>query len=158
MEREWTIQEAADEIGITPHTLRYYEKAGLLVPVSRNVGGHRRYSQREIDFLLFLTRLRSMGMPIQQVKKYAELARQGKDTTHERGQLLFNYRKEVCSRISELERNLKILDYKIGLYRQGWSATDGDDPCIRELRQLCTLMKNQEESIETEKDSEFTRR
>lgn len=51
-----TIQQVAEATGLSVHTLRYYEKAGLLAPVARNEGGHRRYVPRDVDALLFLTR------------------------------------------------------------------------------------------------------
>lgn len=71
--RELTIQQVAEDTGISVHTLRYYEKAGLLAPISRSMGGHRRYQERDVQFLLFLARLRSTGMPIYKVKEYADL-------------------------------------------------------------------------------------
>lgn len=138
MDGELSIQEVSAATGLTPHTLRYYEKAGLLERVERNGGGHRRYAQRDVDFLLFLSRLRKMGMPIHQVKRYAELSREGPSTIGQRGELLQAYRRQVCDHIAALEKNLQILDYKIRLYGQGWAPCDAADPCLEELRRLCT--------------------
>ena len=74
MTQEWTLREVSEQTGLSTHTLRYYERAGLLAPVARTDGGHRRYSERDIDSLLFLTKLRLTGMPIAGVRRYAELA------------------------------------------------------------------------------------
>lgn len=137
MERELTIAAVVEATGLTAHTLRYYERAGLLGPVDRNTGGHRRYHEMEVDFLLFLTRLRSTGMPIHQVREYAELARLGPSTIGARKALLERHRANVRARIAELEGNLALVDYKIGLYEQGWVSTGADDPCMAKMRELC---------------------
>ena len=69
-----TIAEAAQETGLTTHTLRYYERDGLmLASVDRSVSGHRRYSERDLTWIEMITRLRSTGMPIRDVRRYAEL-------------------------------------------------------------------------------------
>jgi DNA-binding transcriptional MerR regulator len=138
MERELTIQDVAEATGLTAHTLRYYERAGLLAPIPRNQGGHRRYRELDVDALLFLMRLRMTGMPIHQVRQYAALTREGAHTIDERRALLEAHRESVRQRILELGQNLAALDYKIGLYERGWTPQGGaNDPCLRELRQLC---------------------
>lgn len=141
MEPELTIQEASDATGLSAHTLRYYEKAGLLAPIERNDGGHRRYRQRDVDAVLFLAKLRLTGMPIQGVREYAELVRQGPDTIAERKALLERHRRDVCQQMAVLEKNLAVLDYKIGLYERNWIPGDASDPCIAELRKLCTPLE-----------------
>lgn len=113
---ELTIQQVAEGTGLTVHTLRYYERAGLLPPVARNGGGHRRYTPRDVDFLIFLTRLRMTGMPIHQVRRYAELALAGDHTAEERKAMLVSHREAVKRHIDGLHRNLDALDLKIGLY------------------------------------------
>ena len=142
--RELTIQQVAEDTGISVHTLRYYEKAGLLAPIPRSMGGHRRYSENDVAFLLFLARLRSTGMPIQKVKQYADMARAGEFTSEARMNLLVEHRDSVLSQIAELQRNLAAIEFKIDLYGSGWRpCEDGNDPVLRELRRLCT---NQEEN------------
>ncbi len=145
MTEELTIHQVAEATGLTAHTLRYYERTGLLRPVRRNSGGHRRYQEMDVDGLLFLSRLRSTGMPIHQVREYAELAREGQDTVPKRKAMLESHRDAVLDQIAELKRNLAALDYKIGLYERGWVPTPGeDDPCMRELRKLCTTKEEKE--------------
>jgi len=137
MDEELTIADVVRTTGLTAHTLRYYERAGLLAPIARNGGGHRRYRHMDVNSLLFLIRLRMTGMPIYQVREYAELAREGAETVEARRVLLENHRANVQARIAELEGNLAILDYKIGMYERGWSFTTADDPCLTHLRELC---------------------
>ena len=77
MEHAMTIAEAAEASGLSVHTLRYYERTGLLEPVSRNGSGHRRYRAADLERIAFLTKLRATGMPIRDVRRYAELLNAG---------------------------------------------------------------------------------
>ena len=75
METELTIQQVATLTGLSVHTLRYYERNGLLEPVNRATNGHRRYRTEDITRIEFLTRLRTTGMPIRQMQQFARLYR-----------------------------------------------------------------------------------
>jgi DNA-binding transcriptional MerR regulator len=87
--RTLTIAEAAAATGLTPHTLRYYERDGLLLDaVERASSGHRRYTERDLGWIHLLTRLRATGMPIREIREYAELVRQGEGTEPQRMALL----------------------------------------------------------------------
>lgn len=132
-----TVQEVSNRTGLSAHTLRYYERAGLLAPVNRSDGGARRYSQRDIDGLLFITRLRLTGMPIRAIRRYVDLVHQGTSTMGERQAILETHRKEVLAQIEHLHSCLAAVDYKIELYKQGWVPSEGGDPCLDRLRQLC---------------------
>ena len=83
-----TVAQMAAATGVSPHTLRYYEKAGLIEPVARNSGNQRRYSEADIEWLQFLLRLRETGMPIAQMREYAALRTKGPQTTAARLSLL----------------------------------------------------------------------
>ena len=137
MESELTIQQVADATGLTLHTLRYYEKAGLLPGVERNAGGHRRYQRSDVDWLLFLMRLRLTGMPIHKVREYFELVQAGDHTVDARGELLKSHRESVLNQIQELEKNLKVLNFKIDLYERGWTPIGPHDPDLMTLRDIC---------------------
>jgi DNA-binding transcriptional MerR regulator len=113
-----TISEAAEASGLTAHTLRYYERAGLLDPIGREAGGRRRYDDADLARIGFLTKLRATGMPIRQVREYAELLRAGEGNERERLALLEAHRDEVRERLAEMERHLELIDYKIDLYRE----------------------------------------
>src|SRR5262245_53773005 len=75
--RTLSIADAAESSGLSAHTLRYYERAGLLEPVSRNGSGHRRYRDTDLELIAFLAKLRATGMPIRKVRRYAELMTAG---------------------------------------------------------------------------------
>jgi DNA-binding transcriptional MerR regulator len=113
-----TISEAAEASGLTAHTLRYYERAGLLDPVARETSGHRRYAPDDLQRIGFLARLRATGMPIRQVREYAELLRAGDGNEAQRLALLETHRDAVRTRIAELEGHLELIDFKIDNYRR----------------------------------------
>ncbi|MGI5177798.1 MerR family transcriptional regulator [Dactylosporangium sp. CA-152071] len=111
-----TIAEVAQQTGLTAHTLRYYERAGLLDPPERDWNGHRRYSERDVGMLGILTRLRATGMPIAGMRRYAELCRVGPETFDERRELLEQHRREVLQRIADLQSDLTLIEHKISVY------------------------------------------
>jgi DNA-binding transcriptional MerR regulator len=113
-----TISDAARVSGISAHTLRYWERAGLLQPVTRNGSGHRRYAEDDLERIKFLTRLRATGMPIRQVRRYAELMSGGDDTNEERLALLEAHRDAVKARLEETAGHLELIDWKIDFYRE----------------------------------------
>jgi DNA-binding transcriptional MerR regulator len=117
-----TISDAARVSGVSAHTLRYYERAGLLEPVNRGASGHRRYAEEDLTRIQFLTKLRSTGMPIRQIREYADLMRRGDDTHEARLALLEAHRDAVRARLAETERNLELIDYKIDFYRERLAA------------------------------------
>jgi DNA-binding transcriptional MerR regulator len=117
-----TISDAARASGVSAHTLRYYERAGLLDPVDRAASGHRRYAEEDLARIQFLTKLRSTGMPIRQIREYAELMRGGDGTHEARLALLEAHRDAVRAHLAETERNLELIDYKIGYYRERLAA------------------------------------
>jgi DNA-binding transcriptional MerR regulator len=114
---EMTIAEAAREAGVSVHTLRYYERAGLLSPIERNGSGHRRFSPEDVEWVVVCGKLRATGMPIRRIRDYAELVRAGDGNEAERLALLEAHREDVRARLREVRRNLELIDYKIDLYR-----------------------------------------
>ena len=118
-----SISEAAEKSGISAHTLRYYERAGLLEPISRNGSGHRRYAEDDLELIKFLTKLRATGMPIRRVRRYAELLKGGDETNEERLALLEEHRASVLVLLDQTALNLELIDWKIDLYRERLGKT-----------------------------------
>lgn len=113
------ISEVAEATGLSTHTLRYYERAGLMLePVDRASSTHRRYTAADVAWVGFLTKLRSTGMPIAVVAEYAELVRRGDVTTADRLELLQRHRITVLAQLEELSRSLAAIDTKIAIYEQ----------------------------------------
>lgn len=116
MDTELSIQQVAAITQLSTHTLRYYERIGLLAPIERASSGHRRYSSQDIAWINFLTRLRATGMPIREMQQFAELRRQGDRTLTQRRQLLEIHQQNVYQQLDELTRNLKVIEEKIQYY------------------------------------------
>jgi DNA-binding transcriptional MerR regulator len=122
-----TIAEAARRTGVSVHTLRYYERAGLVVTtVDRNAAGRRRYQQLDLDWIKVCTRLRATGMPIRTIRRYAELVSAGRGNEQDRLALLEDHRAEVLAKIAELHENLELIDHKIDVYRGRLDAGEAD--------------------------------
>ena len=103
-------------MGLTTHTLRWYEQEGLVAPVGRDSVGRRRYTDEDLGWLDLLTKLRRTGMPVRDMRRYAELAREGDHTLAERLRLFREHRERVLARITELQADLEVLNYKIDIY------------------------------------------
>ena len=115
----FTIADAAGRTGLTTHTLRYYERAGLMLDaVARAPSTHRRYTEDELRWVEFITRLRTTGMPIRTIRRYVELMRAGDDTEAQRMALLEEHRREVMKRLNQTVDNLNAIEAKIELYRR----------------------------------------
>lgn len=112
-----SIAEAAALTGLSTHALRYYERDGLLLhPVGRASSGHRRYSADDLRWITLLTRLRATGMPVREVRTYAELVRAG-DREDARLELLLAHRSRVLAQLDEVRGHLDAIDAKIELYQ-----------------------------------------
>jgi DNA-binding transcriptional MerR regulator len=111
-----SVSEAAAKVGLSAHTLRWYEQEGLVAPVGRDSAGRRRYTDQDLGWLDLLTKLRRTGMPVRDMRRYAELARQGDHTLAERLRLFREHRERVLARITELQADLEVLNYKIDIY------------------------------------------
>jgi DNA-binding transcriptional MerR regulator len=118
-----TIADAAAQTGLTADTLRYYERGELMLrPVPRGPSGHRRYAERDLDWIRLITKLRSTGMPIRDVRRYTALCRAGDGNEAERLDLLRAHRQVVLARLAEVQDHLGAIDDKIGLYETRVSA------------------------------------
>jgi DNA-binding transcriptional MerR regulator len=115
----FSISDAASATGVSAHTLRYYERAGLMLDrVERAASSHRRYSDEEIRWITLLTRMRSTGMPIRRIREYADLVRAGDGNEAERLALLEAHRTAVLEQLDAIRSNLEAIDYKIAIYRE----------------------------------------
>jgi DNA-binding transcriptional MerR regulator len=126
-ERGISIAEAAERTGVSVHTLRYYERAGLAVTaVDRTAGGRRRYRQLDLDWIRICTKFRATGMPIRTIRRYAELVTAGRGNEKDRLELLESHRSEVLTQLAQLQESLELIDHKIDVYRGRLEAGDAD--------------------------------
>src|SRR6478735_8148351 len=113
----YSIAEAAELTELTADTLRYYERDGLMLrPVGRSATGHRRYTDADLTWIQLLNCLRGTGMPIRDVRRYAELVRGGEGTEQARLDLLRAHRVQVLAQLAEVQEHLGAIDRKIGIY------------------------------------------
>ncbi|MER5831124.1 MerR family transcriptional regulator [Streptomyces sp. NPDC002130] len=118
----YTISEVVAFTGLTAHTLRWYERIGLMPHIDRSHTGQRRYTNRDLDWLDLVGKLRLTGMPVADMVRYAELVREGDHTYAERFELLRTTREDVLARIDELRGTLAVLDRKISFYADAGRA------------------------------------
>lgn len=111
-----TISEISKKCNVSPDTLRYYEKVGLLSDVNRTPGGIRNYTEQDCAQVEFVKCMRSAGLSIEVLQKYFELFRRGKRTLKARRDLLAKERENLQMRFKELQDTIKRLDYKISVY------------------------------------------
>lgn len=104
--------------GLTTHTLRYYERAGVLRPAGRAPNGHRRYRADDVAWLEFVMRLKLTGMPLAEIRRYAQMRIDGDATLAPRLALLEAHRARLVERIAALDDSLAALDRKIRGYRR----------------------------------------
>ena len=121
----WSISQAADKCGLSQHTLRWYERIGLIGPVERGADGRRRFSDRDLDWLTLITRLRDTGMPVSVMQRYAELVRSGGGEA-ERLELLRHHRAEVRRALTAQRDCLKLLNSKIDSYTRRLSEASAN--------------------------------
>jgi DNA-binding transcriptional MerR regulator len=113
-----TIAEVAAATGTSAHTLRYYERIGLIQPVARAQSGHRRYGPDEVRWVEFLRKLHATGMPIRRMLAYAALVRRGDSTIAERRAVLEAHRNDVAAKLAEQQVHLAIIEKKVRLYEE----------------------------------------
>ena len=110
--------QAVELTGFSLDTLRYYERIGLIDPVHRAAGGHRRYTEEDLEWLDFLRCLRGTGMPIAKMKQFADQARVGTDTYAERLAILEEHDRMVAEQMAVLEEQRGKVQFKISFYRE----------------------------------------
>ncbi|BAS48085.1 MerR family transcriptional regulator [Aggregatibacter actinomycetemcomitans NUM4039] len=114
----YTTAQAAQKMGISAHTLRFYDKEGLLPNVGRDEHGNRRFTDNDLQWLSLLQCLKNTGMSLKDIKRFAKCTTIGNSTIEERLALFENQTQNVKQQISELKRYLSLLEYKVAFYQQ----------------------------------------
>ena len=126
-----TVQETAERTGLSEHTLRYYERAGLLTAVRRDgSSGHRRYSAEDVARISTLACLRATGMPLDQMRRYFTLAARGRSAAHQLRALLEEQEGALEERMQAMQRHLDYVRRKVDY----WKALEaGKDAVARRI-------------------------
>ena len=110
------IAEVSEKYGISSDTLRYYERIGLVPPVTRNGGGIRDYSELDIRRVEFVKCMRSAGLPVEVLIEYIGLVQLGDTTIEARKEILVEQRELLIARMEQMQKTLDILNHKIEVY------------------------------------------
>ena len=114
----YSIQDVSKKTGLSAHTLRYYEKEGLITGVERSPGGFRQYSEDDLEALGLICCLKNTGMPLQEIARFVELTHEGDQTLRERVELLREHRENVIARIAEMQRYLEKVTWKFNFFSE----------------------------------------
>lgn len=112
----YTISEVAEIFDLSTHTLRFYDKEGLLPFISKNNNGNRLFSETDLELIKLICCLKNTGMPVKQIKHYIDMCMEGELTFDARKEMIKNHRKEILRQINELKKNLNIIDLKAAYY------------------------------------------
>lgn len=114
----YTIKEAVEKTGLTEHTIRYYDREGLLPLLKRTKNGVRKFSDSDIEWLRLICCLKSSGMSIDQIKNFMNLCLQGEKTCEDRKDILVEHKDHIMNQIESLNDSLKTVNYKIDHYKE----------------------------------------
>ncbi|WP_037911549.1 MerR family transcriptional regulator [Actinacidiphila yeochonensis] len=123
----WSIGEVGELTGLSTYTLRFYEQEGLLAPVRRNAAGRRVFTREEVGWLRVCTKLRATGMPLPEIRRYAELVLAGSGNEQERFALLRRHEERVEHQIADLQEALAVIHRKVGVYARHLAEGTADD-------------------------------
>ncbi|MBM7568970.1 MerR family transcriptional regulator [Paenibacillus sacheonensis] len=112
----YTINEVAELCDLSAHTIRYYDKEGLLPFITRTKNGNREFSEQSLELIRLICCLKNTGMPIKDIKQYIDLLMEGTHTSDVRRRVMVDHRKEVLRQMNELKKNLNLIDLKISHY------------------------------------------
>jgi DNA-binding transcriptional MerR regulator len=118
-----SIGQVAERTGLSVHALRFYEREGLLAdPVRRESNGRRVYTEDDVEWLDMCIKFRSSGMPLDTIRKYTDLVRQGPGNEQARLELLRSHQDYVAAQIEELNECMRVITHKVTVYQQHLDA------------------------------------
>ena len=112
----YTIKEFSRKVDVSPSTLRYYEKEGLLPLSKRRNNSHRIYNDNDIPWIRLICCLRSTGMSVSDLKHYADLCEQGDSTAQQRKQIILGQKQKLEKQLEEVKNHLELINFKLNLY------------------------------------------
>ena len=118
----YSIQDVSKKTGLSAHTLRYYEKEGLISGVERSQGGFRQYTDEDLERLGLIRCLKNTGMSIQEIARFVQLTHEGDHTLEERVELLREHRERVLERMAEMQEHLDKVTWKLNFFTEKLKA------------------------------------
>ena len=123
----YSIQEVSNKTGLTAHTLRYYEKEGLISGVERSQGGFRQYTDEDLERLGLICCLKNTGLSIQEIARFVQLTHEGDHTLEERVELLRAHREQVLARMAEMQKHLEKVTWKLNFFTEKLKAYEASE-------------------------------
>lgn len=114
----FTIKQISEKTKLTEHTIRYYDREGLIPLITRTKSGIRQFSEDDLEWINLICCLRNSGMPLQEIKEFMQLCLKGKDSLEERRELLIRHRTRIQEKMANLDNSLNIVNYKIEHYKE----------------------------------------
>ena len=122
----YSIQDVSNKTGLSTHTLRYYEKEGLISGVERSQGGFRQYTDEDLERLGLIRCLKNTGMSIQEIARFVQLTHEGDHTLEERVELLREHRERVLERMAEMQEHLDKVTWKLNFFTEKLRAYEAE--------------------------------
>lgn len=126
----YSMKEVCEKTGLTAHTLRYYEKEGLLPEISRTKGGLRIYTDADLEILGLICCLKNTGMPLNEIARFIQLTREGDHTLKERCEMLRSHRQAVLDRMAEMQRHLDKVTWKLNFFSEKLDAYEREENAV----------------------------
>ena len=123
----YSIQDVSKKTGLSAHTLRYYEKEGLLSHVDRSPGGFRQYTDEDMEALGLICCLKNTGMSLQEITRFVSLTHEGDQTLKERVELLLEHRENVIQRMQEMQKYLEKVTWKLNYFSEKLHAYEAGE-------------------------------
>ena len=123
----YSIQDVSKKTGLSAHTLRYYEKEGLLSHVDRSPGGFRQYTDEDMEALGLICCLKNTGMSLQEITRFVSLTHEGDQTLKERVELLREHRENVIQRMQEMQKYLEKVTWKLNYFSEKLHAYEAGE-------------------------------
>ena len=136
----YTIALMAQICNLTPHTIRYYDKEGLLPFIDRTPSGTRHFKEEDVEAFVIINCLKETGLGIKEIKTFMDWCRQGDATIDKRLNLYLEQKKKVQVQLKELKKHLKKIDYKIWYYQ---TAKDAGTLAVHDKNKCVATLKNQ---------------
>lgn len=114
----FTIKQISEKTNLTEHTIRYYDREGLIPLITRTKSGIRQFSEDDLEWINLICCLRNSGMPLQEIKEFMQLCLKGKDSLEERRELLIRHRARIKEQMANLDNSLNIVNFKIEHYKE----------------------------------------
>jgi len=137
----FTLQEVVQRSGLSEHTLRYYERIGLLDSVKRDrSSGHRRYTAQDVQNIETLACLRTTGMSIEDMRTYFALLKDGKAAADQQLALFDAQKKALEHELAQKQEHLRYLEQKVAFWK---AVQSGDDAKVREIAEITAGLAKQ---------------